>query len=168
MEDTLIHDVNANYGLLSEEERKMLSKVLFPDSQMQPVNIMGKVRDLTPMPVKWAKKLRAAMLPFSDKLAAAQKDPTAASEDMALLEAIAQCCRVICDRYGWEDIKQALDDEELTSSDMQALVVAQTSLQGSNDFLVTPLRIACMVMQVVEMQAVKLQSMFGGHQPLKL
>jgi len=156
------------YNTLTQDEKDNLSKVLFPNTHTKQLNILGKVRDLEPLTVKWSKQLRSAMQPYAKALETAIKDPNKVEDqDMQLLDGISHCCRILCAKYGWDDIRQALDDDELTTSDLQAIAVAQLNLQGENDFLATPLRVACMVMRTAEIQSLRLQTIFSGGMPAK-
>lgn len=153
---------------LTPEEESNLSKVLFPDIHTNSVTILKKPRELRPLTVKWARKLRAIMQPYAQKLDAATKNPNNIDVDLDLLDGIKGAAKIIAEVYGWEDVVLAIDEEDLTTGELQALVATQVQLQGENDFLLIPLRVAIMVMQAVEIQNRRYRNIFGGQQQLRL
>lgn len=168
VEEMASKTVNALHQSLSEEEKEGLSKVLFPATHTKQVEMLGKVRDLEPLTVKWSKQVRSAMQPYAKALEQAINNPnTVEDQDMQLLDGITHCARILCNKYGWEDIAKAISEDDLTTSELQTLVVTQLNLQGENDFLVTPLRVACMVMRTAEIQTIRLKNMFSGETLVK-
>lgn len=154
--------LNKLQGELTAEESANLSKILFPDEHVTSAIALGKKRELRPMTVKWARKIRACMQPYAKKLEDATKSPGTVDIDLDLLEGLYNAVKIMADYYEWEDIKAAVDEEDLTTSELQALVTAQVTLQGENDFLFIPLRVAVMIMQAVEIQNRRYRSIFGG------
>lgn len=150
------------YAVLTPEEVAGLSKVLFPDTDTRHVNLLKQRRELTPLVIKWAKKIRAVMQPWAKKLDEAVKSPDGVDVDLDLMEALKAAALVLCEVYGWDDVKTAIVEEEVSSGEIQNLVAVQVKLQGEHDFLVVPLRVAVMVMQSVEIQQMRYRSMFGG------
>lgn len=150
------------FAELSPEEAAGLSKALFPATHTSQVVVLGKPRELRPLTIKWSKKLRACMQPWSEQLDRAVNSPEKIDIDLDLLEAIKQSAKIICEHYQWADITAAIDEEDISNTEIQTLVVAQVKLQGENDFLVVPLRVAVMVMQSAEIQQRRFQTMFGG------
>jgi hypothetical protein len=156
--------------LLTIEQREMLSKTLFPDTHNDSVDIFGKSRALRPLPIKWSKQVHAMLRPFHE--AVESRGVTDQDQDFEKLEEIqteADLVRlllnvsgVIADFYQWADVKEAIQTEDILIEDLQALVVRQTNLQNTNDFLLTGLRVLVGVMQQAEIQSVKYQNMFSG------
>ena len=147
---------------LSPEEKAGLSSVLFPDEHITHVFVLGARRELRPLTIKWARKLRAVMQPYAKKLDEATKKVEVVDIDMDLLDGLKDACRVLGEHYGWEDIIKAVEEDDLTMTEIQSIVAAQVKLQGENDFLFIPLRVAVMVMQAVEIQNRRYRTIFGG------
>lgn len=136
---------------LDEDEEAMLSKVLFPETHTEAVVVLGRKRKVHPLPVKPARKISATLRPVSEALQANE------SKDFTdeLIDGLLESARVLADFYKWEDVLQAIDDEAVTTTDLQALLIAQNAIQGNNDFLLTPLRLAIVTMQLVEIGAIQ-------------
>ena len=162
VDDQVAANLNKLQGELTEEESANLSKILFPDEHVTSAMALGERRELKPMPVKWARKVRSCMQPYAKKLEEATKNPGTIDVDLDLLEGICQAVKTMAEFYGWEDILEALKEDSLTTSELQALVTAQVTLQGANDFLFIPLRVAVMIMQAVEIQNRRYRTIFGG------
>lgn len=136
---------------LSLEEEEMLSKVLFPKTHTENVTLLGQRRKVHPLPIKVARQVHAAMKPVSAKF----NDDSDEDFTDELIDSLMDTARVLADFYKWEDVIKALDEESLTNSEIQSLIVAQNEIQGTNDFLLTPLRLAIAMMQLVEVGAVQ-------------
>ena len=159
--DSVTKSLDRMRSTLTEGEKSDLSKVLFPDMHNKEIFLLGKVREFRPLVVKWSKKLRGIMQPYAKQLDSAVKSIEITDIDLELLEGIQKSARLIAQVYGWEDIEKAIDEEDLTTSEVQSIVVTQLNLQGENDFLLIPLRVACMVMQAVEIQNRRYRTIIG-------
>lgn len=160
--------LNSLQQQLEPDEKEALSKVLFPSEHVTHITLLQKRRELQPLVVKHARKLRSIMQPYAEKLNGAVKSPDRVDIDLDLLQGITDSARLLAEVYGWADVIEKLDAEELTTSEIQTVVVTQLRLQGENDFLLIPLRVAVMVMQAVEIQNSRLRSIFGGRELQRL
>ena len=167
IENQVAETINKLHAELTSSEKEELSKVLFPDLHNTYVTLLGKERELRPLVVKWAKKLRVCMKPYAEKLAAASNSPTPMDVDLELLDGITRTTRMLAEIYGWDDVIKAIDEEDLTASEIQSVVTTQVQLQGENDFLLTSLRVAVMVMQIVEIQNRRYRTLLGGRKSLE-
>lgn len=157
----------ALFSTLSEDEQEKLSKVLFPDTHTNVVNILGKPRELRPLPVKQAQRLKALVSPVTKQIEkamqASEKDSTVDYDaDEPIQEVLSRTVNFLADYYGWEDVREALKGDGLPMSEYQGLVVSQVQINGANDFLLAPLRTVVRLMQLTEMLAVRFQSLFNG------
>jgi hypothetical protein len=152
---------------LTPEEQGMLSRVLFPDNDTKDVALLGKLRELRPLPVKVAQKIKALLAPSVTDLQADQeateKDATHESKaEEIILRSLERTATVLAEYYGWEDVKAALSGDGLSLTDLQALAVVQVQVNGSNDFLLASLRTVVKWMQITEKLMIRFQNMLTG------
>jgi len=153
---------------LAEDERAALSKVLFPDTDVREIVILDKPRKLRPLPIKWSKQIHALVKPFQDQVGRAIQDQIAKKADAEdvneehILKVLFDIADVLVTYYQWEDVKAALEEEEITLGEVQDLVVRQTTLQADNDFLLTGLRMLVTLMRQAEIRSVRLRSTLAG------
>ena len=148
------------YESLDEQKQQMLSKVLFPETLTDTVTVLGKERTLHPLPIKWTKKLHARLSPVTDKITKAQGDPTVNidyTED--LCNGLMQAVLVLCEFYkDWDDIVEAIKEEEVLVQELQELVVTQRSVQGTSDFTFQSCSVMVGLMQLSEIGVTLLMS----------
>jgi len=174
-ENQLDQEIALNASLLSPEQQSRLSKVLFPTTHTDKIQLGGKERTLHPLPVKFSRQLHEVVLPFASRAeeesTKKEGDGSPYEVDKDLLKAVLEAVRVLCDAYGedWDDVKGKLEREELVLSELQNAVVQQQELQGQSDFTLTPLRVAIKVMKAREIVEIMQQDDFGtasiGQQP---
>lgn len=159
---------------LTDDERSKLSKVLFPDTHTDEVSILGKVRKVKPLPIKFSKMLKAALDPVSVKLSKTigiTEDSTTGEintsnlqdvvGDDELIAALRQVAVIVSDFYGWQDVKEAAEKEELTITELQELALRQQEVCGANDFLLGSLRFVINLLKMAEIFHLKFQSMLS-------
>jgi len=142
-------------GSLSDAQKNLLSQALFPETHTADVVVLGTKRELRPLTIKWSRKLHVLMQPFNQKATQAAESESVFSVDGDLLEALGKVATLLAEHYGWEDVKTAVDEEDIHIEDLQALAVRQEKLQGDNDFLLAPLRVAIKIMQAREVMTIK-------------
>ena len=145
------------FSSLSEDEKKNLSTVLFNLSSTR-VNILDKERALRPLPIKFAKQIHALLSPFTEKLQKAASADQIIDINNDLTACLTDACKIIADFYKFDDIKADIESELLSLTDLQLLAHTQAQLNGSNDFLLLPLRLVINLMQMHEIVAMKLQN----------
>lgn len=139
---------------LSEEERKSLSKVLFPDTHTNEITVGGKKRTLRPLPVKWTRQVSHILQEFNQKTSGSEDE---VASDLNMLDALIKVVRILAEYYKWDDL---LDDpESLNIGEIQSLVYTQTELNGANDFLLSRLFMLVKQMQTREVLQLRLKSM---------
>lgn len=160
-----IHDLaKPVLGAAHPDVREMLSKVLFPDELVESVNVLGVNRFLRPLPIKWSKKLYARLQPVTDVVSSLQNDKSVNKDfTLQMVEALEDAVRVLCDYYKWDDVLQAIDAEEILIVDLQNLVVAQRSIQGTSDFTFTPCSLLVGMMQVAEIGTTNFMKLLSGQ-----
>jgi hypothetical protein len=162
--ELLDNEAETSSQSLTEDQQRMLSKVLFPETHQEKVMLCGKERALHVLPLKWDRKLHAATIPFATAAEDEEnRGKVIADLDKLLDQAMHDAVAVLCEAYGkdWYDVKQALEDEELLVSEMQAVAVAQQGLQGQNNFFLMPLRTVVRVMRAREIFEVRQGDLFG-------
>ena len=158
---------DAIYGTLSPDEQANLSKVLFPDTHTKSVRLLDKDRELRPLPVKPAQRLKALIAPVTKEIekamSATEKDSNVDYDaDKPVLEVLERTANFLADYYNWDDVRAALKAYGLTVSEYQALAVGQVHINGANDFSLAPLRTVVRLCQITEMMAVRFQSILAG------
>lgn len=148
--------------ILSDEQRKNLSKVLFPDTHNSIITLLGKERELRPLPIKISRKLSEQLNAFQIKLEKGITD-TATVTDINLCDHLMSTVHTLAEFYEWDDVLADLEiGDHLTTTDLQRVLVEQTHLQETNDFLLIPLRVLVGMMQHTEIEMLNLQSIFSG------
>lgn len=144
--------IKAGLDSMTATDKERLDKVLFPDTHVQKVTFLGGERDLRPLPVKYAKLVHAQMMPFATKAIESDKaesDDRAFEADEILSDALTGVAKTLCGFYGWGDeVEQKIQSGNVTTTELQALVSVQTNVNGANDFLLAPLRLAVKIMRV--------------------
>jgi hypothetical protein len=143
---------------LSEYQKSLLSLVLFPDTHTDTFEFGGEQYTVSPLTIKYAKKLHADLLPVMKKAEAAENSPQRINFDNDIVDALATAVLTLCDFYGaqWAQIRQAVVEEDVDLQTLQKIVVLQEGVQGTNDFLLGPLRLVIRLMQVQEILSVKM------------
>jgi len=136
---------------LTPEQAANLSKVLFPDTHLLELQFAGAMRKLTPLTVKFARRLHAAIMPFVNKAQEAAQSDGVLSLDDDIVNCLKLAAEILAEKYAWTDVKKKLDEEDVLISELQLLVVHQQKLQGDNDFLLGPLRVLIKLMQTREL-----------------
>lgn len=149
--------LDLSYHSLLKDEKDALSKVLFPDTHIGKIVLLGKSRDLRPLTIKYARKLHAAVLPFAKQVQDLERD-SVFDADVPLNEAMKSACDVIADFYEWSDVKKAVEAEDFTQAELQQLIVEQQALNGDNDFLLGPLRVIILILRGREIASMKLRN----------
>ena len=147
------------YQDLPTDFQQQLSLVLFPETHTDKVKVFGKKRSISPLPIKPCKKLHSALKPVMEKIQKTVSEADDQDFDDEFLEAILDAGKILAEHYGWEDVKEAIEEDEIVLGEVQALLVAQTNLQGANDFLLRALQVVCSVMQMTEIQAINLKAL---------
>lgn len=153
--------VSDRSGILTEEQRQQLSKALFPDTYTDEVEVCGKQRKIRPLTIKPARVISSLLESFQTLVNEAQVSKSPIEIDV--LKNILSVCSVLAGYYKWEDVKAKIEEEDVSLSELQLLIVQQVRLQDSNDFLLNGLRTLVGVMQVHEITALHLQSISNGQ-----
>lgn len=139
-----------------EDKRELLSKVLFPGTDTRDAQVLGKTRSFHPIPVKFARKVNQELHSLTVDMASAVQGDAKLNIDETALDRLKVAAKVIAEHYGWKDVIDGIDAEEVTTADLQTIALCQLRVQGTNDFLLKPLRMLTKVMQLDELLAVKL------------
>jgi len=156
------------FGSLTAEEQAQLSRCLFPSEDTKDVVVLGKTRELRPLPIKWARKLKVSIQPLVTEISKGFDETTAgtATEDFdaegPILNAIEKATLVLADFYGWQDVKEAMAGDGLSLGEQQTLAAVQVNVNGNNDFLLGGLRSVVRWMQISEMMTHRFQNMLTG------
>lgn len=149
---------------LSESEKAQLeNSVLFPSTYTGVVEILGVERELRPLPIKWSKKINHALAPLTEaadltttKFISQAIGKKTKSKDLEfdMLSSLLLVSDILAEFYGWDDVREAIKEEDLTIDCLQALVIMQQGVQNTNDFLLIGLRIIVNLMQAMEIAQV--------------
>lgn len=153
---------------LTSEERADLDRVLFPDTDTRHVELLGKKRELKPLPIKHAKKLKAIIAPAYEKF---QKGVEEASKEGAkdyeaeneVLEILQDAVKYLADFYNWDDVRKEIAEENVTLTDLQAVAAVQVNVNGENDFLLSGLRAVVRLMQTQALAIHRFRNMLTGQ-----
>lgn len=146
---------------LPKDLESQLSKVLFPDTFTFEVEILGKKRALKALPLKYSKQIHHSLLPFTEAKKKADESKEIVQLDLLVVDALKEVAKVLSVFYGWADVPKAVEDEELTLKELQALAVTQERIEGASNFLLGSLRIIIRLLQIHELSNVKFQSTFS-------
>src|SRR5215472_14468086 len=106
--------------VVSDEERSNLSKVLFPDTHTDKVTLLGKERTVKALPIKYSKMIRTKLEPIAKKIGesvtAEDKNAVIVGND-ELVDALREVAVILSNFYGWPDVKERAEAEELTASE---------------------------------------------------
>ena len=149
------------YDSLTDEERKQLSKALFPEKYGTKVTLLGVDRELSPIPLKVSKRVGEAIKPLLETFRKALGDPDAVKVDTAVVHGLVSVTRILAGHYGWADVTEAVASEDLGVSllEMEDLVNRQATLNSVNDFYLLPLWSVIRFLQAAEMATVRVQSL---------
>lgn len=156
------------------DQDAVVSKALFPDTHTVDLEIDGKTMKLRPVPIKTSKALYDVIKPFSDQYAKAMKDTeTVFNMNLEAVKSLKDACSILCSYYstkepeaGWDKIQKAIMEDDISMSEMQLFAVLQERLNGTNDFLLSPLRTLLAAMRTAELLVAKTQAFFstqGSH-----
>lgn len=149
--------------VLPEDQQVYLSKALFPDTHKGAVTLLGEERTLSPLVIKVARQLHTALFEVSRAI---QKnaDPESQNLDLddQLTAGLLKAAEILAIHYGWDDVKTAIVNEEITIEAIQTLLNEQVALQNANDFLLTPLRVSVAAMKLAEIGTIQFLSLFSG------
>lgn len=146
---------------MDEDEEQQLSKVLFPDTDVTPLVLLDIERELRPLPLKYSKKLFSMLAPFAKKVAGALQAKIDVEINDDITKSLTDTAVLLATYYKWDDVLLAAQEEELSISDLQRLAIEQQRVNGSNDFLLGPLRSVIMIQQVSEIAQTKFLTMLG-------
>ena len=159
---------------LSLSEKEKLSYALFPETHTKSVQVLGKERILRPLTIKYSRIVNKLLEPYMDRLS---KTAVEGSEEAAtgvpmdlILTSLFRVVKSMADFYGneWEDIKIAIESEDIALVEMEGVVVQQSHLNTVNDFLLVPLRTLIRMMQLQEIRNVRLESLANMYITLPL
>jgi len=152
IEANLDDQIQVSYDSLTADEREMLPKVLFPETHVNTIKVLGKERELHPVPIKISKKISQLLQPFIDAANNEQNARPTIDEDV--MTALVKVVDVLCRHYGesWNDIRDELDLEDVTEiglseSELEAIAYGQAEVNGVNDFFLHPLRLIVKMLQ---------------------
>lgn len=135
---------------LTDDQRRNLSKVLFPETHVAEVEFAGETRKLRPLTVKYSRRMHEMILPFSEKAREAAISEKPYDIDPDTLKALYDMAEILAEFYGWADVPAKVKEEDVLLSELQSLAINQQELQGENDFLLAPLRIVIKLMRTRE------------------
>lgn len=159
-EQVLAEAFGSKFLSLSDDDAAQLSKVLFPETHIVELELLGIKRKLRPLPVKYAKAIFSQVRPLGTAILSGMKSPEVVDITATVCEALTVAASEIAAFYKWQDVQQALTEEEISLPEMQELIVHQQKLNGASDFLLGPLRVVIMVMQMHEVVNVKYRNLF--------
>lgn len=150
-------------------QEAILSKALFPDTHIIDFEIDGKKRKLRPVPIKTSKELWNALKPFSEQYSKAIRDrDTIFQIDMLAVDSLKTACVILCSFYeqkepgeGWAELKKQVEDDLIAIGELQQFAIFQERLNGTNDFLLSPLRTLITCQRTAELLVAKTQQFFS-------
>jgi hypothetical protein len=80
-----------------------------------------------------------------------------------LLGGLMDAANTLADFYGWADVTEAIKDENVVLTDLQNLVIAQRSVQGTSDFTFQPCSILVGLMQMSEIGVAVIMNALSGQ-----
>lgn len=163
MESSLRELIAEAIADMGDDEQAKLSKVLFPDTHKESATINGKEFKVTPVPLRISKRIQVALEDFTNNAVKAAANPSGKAFDAsaAVADQIAEVAKIMCAFYAerfpegdWNQLLEDLKEENIGITEIQDLVMTQQAVQGTNDFLLVPLRLALRLMQVQELMTV--------------
>jgi hypothetical protein len=163
---------------LTETEQSAVSAVLFPEStvididfgyrdaeEITPEGTM-KVkkpvrRRLHPIPSKISRAINSVLRPFITRNSEAISSKTVVSLDEDIIASLYEVAKILTKYYGWTDVEDQVQNEEIPVPHLQALATVQQQLNGVNDFLLASLRVLVQNMRIAEIANIKFNSMFS-------
>ncbi len=155
--DSLVQALlNTSNDALTEKQQALLSKALFPDTHTAKVTLVGVERTLRPLTIKFARRVCDDLKDLHTKVvdATAGSPTIKVTEDM--LAGFIKVAKILCEFYGWTDVLAKVEEEDIDNNDLMALAMTQNMVQGTNDFLLMPLRLLLKVAQLHEILSVQL------------
>ena len=148
---------------LTDEQQEQLSKVLFPETHTETVDLCGKSRQIFPLTAKYARKIHVQAKPLMEQAIKANEGEDVLVLDEPLLECLYNTSLTIAEAHDdWGDVVKKIKEEDVVIEELQNLIVQQEALQGANDFLLTPLRLALKLMRTREVAEILEREDLGG------
>jgi hypothetical protein len=141
---------------LNDDQKLLLSKALFPDTHTSEVEIAGQTRTFKPMTIKFARRINEDLKELQKRVQKAVSDNSAVRVDQDMLDGLVKVSNIICEFYGWEDLTQKIAEGDVTNEELLTMAMTQQNVQGTNDFLLMPLRLLLKVAQLHEILAIRL------------
>lgn len=145
---------------LTDEQLRLRSLALFPQTHTDKVTVMGVERYIRPLPLKYARQMSVELHDVEAQIEAAFKAKEAVQVDAKMADALKRGVGVMCSFYKetFNDIQADMEtEEEMTAFDYQLLCNTQQRVQGTNDFLLVGLRLVIKMMQLQETLSVRQQ-----------
>lgn len=176
-------DATIDFGLdqMSDAEREKLSKALFPETHTDTVKVLGKERLLRPLTIRYARVVNKLLQPYLDRIDKQVSDEPldansldekkkALEESEITLKYLLRLAGTLAEFYGkdWEDIKEAVSNEDISLVELEDVAVQQAHLNSVNDFLLVPLRTLIRILRWEEMRNAKLETMANTSISLQL
>lgn len=145
---------------LSEDQK--LSLVLFPETHTNEVTIAGIKITLRPLPIKYTKMIFSALDPhttgFKSLFVKPDKPPAATVDKPDLnneaIVALQKAGCLLADYYELPELKTKIQDEDVSLSDLENVLNEQQFINGTNDFLLSPLRLILTFLRLLEVTQV--------------
>lgn len=141
---------------LTEEQELLLSKALFPETHTNTITILGKARELRPLTIKYARRVNEGLKKLQETVTTAVEKNAQVKADQDMMESFIHVVLILCEYYGWTDIRDKVESEDIETNDLMLICMTQQNVQGTNDFLLMPLRLLLKVAQLHEILAVRL------------
>ncbi len=132
-----------------EEKEKIAAaeeKVLFPETHTIDANFMEHKLKLRPLPISYARKINRLLSDLQDMLSTAAKSSddkevqkTLKHADIQAADGLMDSVIIILSFYKI-DATRVMLEEKVSTQELVALAHLQTTINGSNDFLLQPLR----------------------------
>lgn len=136
--------------MLTKEEKE--TKVLFPETHNEDVQLLGQKIELRPLPISPAKKIAVKMVPLSIDMDKMRTDPDSGSSDLDIktIDTLLDCVMILVNYYKLPFSRERLE-EDATTEEILTLLAAQVALNKENNFLLQSLRV---VLRMVEWSSV--------------
>ena len=141
---------------LTEEQEQLLSKALFPDTHVHEIEILGKSRELKPLTIKYARRVNEGLKKLQSNITQSVEAQSTVKVDGDMLDSFIHVVLILCEYYGWVDIRERIESEDIDTNDLMLICMTQQNVQGTNDFLLMPLRLLLKVAQLHELLAIRL------------
>lgn len=113
-------------------------KALFPETHRKSAQLLGKEVSLRPLPISWAKRIKAILDEANALITDAEQDADVSDE---LLACHLRAAALLGDFYGTfdaglsDEAKAAAVADAMAAPEVLGLISAQLNLNGENDFL---------------------------------